>query len=162
MSKSQDKHLLDALIKAYTARAQLFHKGVALAKVDLLIAEIDKIDQRSLRWNFKQMGISESAFQRVKKAGGLPHQVFSHPDIITSRPHLIAYYRNIVTISQKGVAQILFPSVGFETGRKDKISLRQALQMSETFNRIISGVIDSMPDYSPKLSRQAILAEIGT
>jgi hypothetical protein len=69
----RDTHLLEALTKASTTRAQLFHRGVSVAKVDLLITEI-----------------------------------------------------------------------------------------AQTFNRIISGVIEETPKYKVELSRQAILAEIGT
>jgi len=158
----RDAHLLEALTKAYTARAKLFHQGVSVARVDLLIAEIDSIDGASLRWKLDALGITRKAFRRVKKAGGTPHQVFAHPDVISVRPHLVAYYRNIVTISKKGITQILFPSGAFETRRKLQMSDEQALQMSQTFNRIISGVIDEMPEYKVGLSRQAILAEIGT
>lgn len=162
MPKQRDAHLLEALTKAYTARAKLFHRGVSAAKTDLLIAEIDGIDAASLRWSFDRLGITRTAFKRVRSAGGVPHHVFAHPDIISVRPHLIAYYRNIVTISKKGIAQILFPTEGFEARRRQRMSDDQALLMCQTFNRIISGVIDEMPEYRVELSRQAILAEIGT
>jgi hypothetical protein len=158
----RDAHLIEALTKAYTTRALIFHRGVSLAKVDLLIAEIDDIDSASLSWTLADLAISRKAFNRVQKAGGLPHQVFAHPSVISLRPHLIAYYRNIVTISKKGIGQILFPSEAYEAGKKRSISPDQAVQICRTFNRIISGVIEEIPKYKVQLSRQAILAEIGT
>ena len=63
--KTTDKNLLDALTKAYIARAQLFHKGVKASKIDLLITEIDSLKHTKLRWNTKVLGISSSALQRV-------------------------------------------------------------------------------------------------
>lgn len=158
----RDTHLVEALTRAYTARAKLFHQGVSLAKIDLLIAEIDAMDGKALTWKYERLGISRKAFKKVLKAGGLPHQVFAHPKVISVLPHLIGYYRNIVTISKKGIAQILFPTEAFEARRRRSMSDEQALQICQVFNRIISGVIDELADYSVPLSRQAILAEIGT
>jgi len=156
-----DYHLLDALTKAYTARAKLFQKGIHTAKVDLLIAEIDAIDHTSRQWNKKKLGISDTSFKRVKKAGGLPHQVFAHPDIIIQRPHLIAYYRNLATISKKGISQILFSTNRFESGERRDLKPDDALRMCIVFNQIMSGVIDDIADYSVEVSRKAILAEVG-
>jgi hypothetical protein len=161
-ARSTDKILINALTKAYIARAKLFHTGVGASKIDLLIAEIDNIHCASIDWKTKDLGISQSAMRRVKDAGGLPHQVFAHPEIIVRRPHLIAYYRNLVTISKKGITQILFSTEGYESGKKTKIESSDAQKMCQTFNRIVSGVIDEMPSYTVGLSRQAILAEIGT
>jgi len=160
--KTADKILIAALTKAYMARAQLFHNGVRASKIDLLIAEIDGINESSLDWTGKKLSISKAALERVKKAGGSAHQVFAHPQVIMKRPHLIAYYRNIVTISKKGIGQILFSTEGYESGRKKTITSEDAVSICEILNRILSGVIESLSDYSIELSRQAILAEIGT
>jgi len=157
-----DKHLITALTKAYIARAQLFHSGVKASKIDLLIAEIDSIDDTRLDWTSRKSGVSETALKRVKEAGGQLHQVFAHPEVIKERPHLIAYYRNIVTISKKGIGQILFSTDAYESGRREKIGSEDAAKICQTLNRILSGVIEKLPDYTVELSRQAILAEIGT
>jgi len=161
-NKTLDKNLIAALTKAYMARAQLFHRGVKASKIDLLITEIDSIDEASLDWSDGKLGISKLAIDRVKKAGGSPHQVFAHPQVIMNRPHLIGYYRNIVTISKKGIGQILFSTEKYESGRKKNIVRKDAITICEILNRILSGVIEKLPDYSVELSRQAILAEIGT
>lgn len=160
--REMDKTLIAALTKAYIARAQLFHRGVKASKLDLLIAEIDSIDMECLDWTSKNLGVSQTALERVRKAGGSPHQVFAHPDVIRKRPHLIAYYRNVVTISKKGIGQILFSTEGYESGRKVKIRNDDAVKVCQTLNQVLSGVIEDLPDYTVELSRQAILAEIGT
>jgi hypothetical protein len=160
--RTPDKNLITALTNAYMARAQLFHRGVKASKIDLLIAEIDSIDEANLDWSDKKLGISNEAINLVKKAGGSPHQVFAHPQVIMNRPHLIGYYRNVVTISKKGIGQILFSTEQYESGRKKNIDIKDAMTICETLNRILSGVIEKLPGYSVELSRQAILAEIGT
>ena len=162
MSKPNDPHLLDALTKAYIARAKLFHTSIIASKIDLLFAEVDAIDSSALTWNCRELGVSDTAFQRVRSVGGEPHQVFAHPDVVARRPHLIAYYRNIVSISKKGINQILFSTEPYETRRRETMLDSQALRLCQTLNHILSEVIDHVSDYSVNISRQAVLAEIGT
>lgn len=107
------------------------------------------------------MGITESAFARVKATGASPHQVFGHPVILSQRPHLIAYYRNIATISQKGINQILFSTSRYENGSRKEIPDDETVKLCQTLNRIISGVIDGIEGYDVSLSHKAVYAEIG-
>jgi len=162
MAKADDPHLLEALTRAYIARARLFHRGIHASKIDLLISEIDTIDSARLNWDRHDLGISASALARMKDADAPAHQVFAHPDVIIERPHLIAYYRNIVTISKKGISQILFSTEAYESGLRHSIFEEAARQLCRTLNKIVSSVIDATPGYTVDLSRQAILAEIGT
>src|SRR3989304_2267233 len=161
MPRELDPHLLAALSKAYMARAKLFHAGVKQSKIDLLIAEIDAIDGDTLAWA-EDDGVSMTALEKVRVSGGVPHQVFAHPQLIQERPHLIAYYRNLVAISKKGVNQILFATGTYEARRNTNISPERAHELCVTLNRIISDVINEFDGYSVDLSRQVILAEIGT
>jgi len=158
----RDAHLVDALVKAYTSRAQIFHRGVQIRQIDLLLSEIDSIDAASLLWNPAALSISRKALAKVRMAEGALHQVFAHPTIISTRPHLIAYYRNLVTLSKKGIAQILFPTERFESGLSKEISSEKANELCNTLNRMISAVIEDIPKYKVGLSRQALLAELGT
>jgi len=157
-----DQNLLTALVKAYTARAKLFHQGVQGSAIDMLIAEIDAIPDNALQWTPMDIGVTETAFHHAAQAGAKPHQVFAHPALIVDRPHLIAYYRNLATISQKGIAQIAFPTRRLEDRKSSPLSERDARDLCTTLNKIISGVIDSIPNYRLSLSRQAIVAEIGS
>jgi hypothetical protein len=159
-NRGADKHLFEALTRAYTARARLFHNGVIASNIDLLIAEIDSVQEPG-EWNLGKLGITVTAFARLKKSGGSPRQVFAHPDIIKVRPHLIAYYRNMATVSQKGIGQILFPTTRYESRRAPTVEDRPARQLCRTLNAIISGVIDGMPNYNVAVSRKAIFAELG-
>ena len=157
-----DKYLHQALIQAYIARAKLFHNGVVTEDVDSLIKEIDLIPHSEITWDLGKMGITQSAFQKVRNAGGIPHQVFAHPKIISNRPHLVSYYRNMSTISQKGIGQILFSTARYESKRSKKMKLEDAKELCVTLNRIMSGVIDGISNYSVPMTRKAILSEIGS
>lgn len=160
--RNADDHLIEALTKAYAARAQLFHTGVRASEIDLLIAEIDSIDHSKLDWTSRDIGVSQDAISHIAQAGGQPHQVFAHPDVIVHRPHLIGYYRNVATISKKGVGQMLFSTEVYESGHANRMEPADADKICRTLNRILSAVIEEVPDYTVDLSRQAALAEIGT
>ncbi|MCI0630801.1 MAG: XcyI family restriction endonuclease [Phycisphaerales bacterium] len=161
MAKHRDPVLLKALEKAYAARARLFHDGIRAAKIDLLIADIDGIDSSTYDWSLPDLGISQTAMSRVLAAGGDAVQVFVHPALILAQPHLIAYYRNLAAISRKGISQLLFATTGYENRRR-QVEEENATKLCRALNEIISKVIDSTPEYSVAISRQTILAEIGT
>ena len=158
---AKDKHLVEALTKAYTARARLFHEGVKASQIDLLIAEIDSVNTSKIKWNLKKLGITKGAFHRVEQSGAEAHQVFPHPAVIASRPHLVAYYRNLAAISRKGISQILFSTNRYENRKAGSMPKGEAERLCRVLNSILSGVIDSMPAYDISVSREAILAEIG-
>ncbi len=157
-----DKTLLQALVKAYTARARLFHEGVVASQIDLLIEEIDAVHASGLRWDLKPLGITSSAREKVLATGADLHQVFAHPALLKSRPYLIGYYRNIATISKKGIGQILFPTSRYEERTASEMKEVDARELCKTLNSIISGVIDALPAYDVSLSRKAIFAEVGS
>lgn len=156
-----DKHLLKALTEAYTARAKLFHNGVVASQVDLLLTDIDSIQPGDLNWNVKELRITPSALRRVTDSGAKPHQVFVHPKVLQQRPHLVAYYRNLAAISQKGVGQVLFSTARYESRRAKAMPAAEARALCQLLNQILSGVIDSIPNYEISISRATILAEIG-
>lgn len=160
-SSGCDDQLIKALTAAYAARSKLFHEGVRSSSIDLLIAEIDALDSASLRWDLDNLGISTTSWKKVKDSGAVPEQVFVHPDVIVKNPSLIAYYRNMATISNKGMSQLLFSTNGYEKGSGRQIGRDRAHELSRVLNEIISNVIDSVADYDVQVSRKAILAEIG-
>jgi len=160
--RSINHDLLEALGKAYTARAKLFHNGISASQIDLLIAEIDAIDADDLDWSVASLNISQTALQRVDDTGGQPHQVFAHPEILRKHPHLVAYYRNMATISKKGIGQLVLNTARYEDRTSSTMDPDNAARLCRAVNTIISGVIDSMPEYEIALSRKAIYAEIGT
>ena len=160
-AKRVDKYLREALTKAYTARASLFHETVAASGIDLLIAEIDDIQDSSLSWEEKGLGISDRAFSLAKESKARPHQVFVHPDVLQKRPHLLAYYRNLAAISQKGIAQLHLPTTRYESGRAKEMTAETALSLCKVLNQIISGIIESTPKYMVDTSRKVIFAELG-
>jgi len=76
--------------------------------------------------------------------------VYCHPDIICSHPHLIAYYRSIAGLSQKGVQHLAFGVKALEERKGRKLSKERAIILARLFNRYISAFIDGDPKFSIK------------
>ena len=160
---NDDLPLKEALVKAYSARARLFHGGVIGARMRDIFAEIDAFDPSGLDWNGPEsIGIDSRSFERIKSKGISPHLVFGHPDILLKNPRLVAYYRNLVAISQKGMSQLGLPVARFERNQPSQMSKEVSLLLAQTFNRIISSVIENLPNFDLGGGRDVVFAEIGT
>ena len=62
-------------------------------------------------------GISETAWARAQQTGAAPVSVFCHPEVITAEPRLIAYYRHLAVIPQKGMQTLGVNTANLEQGR---------------------------------------------
>ena len=73
-------------------------------------------------------------------------QVFCHPRLLREHPRLLAYYRNIAVLSQKGVGYLAGVDVKkYETDVENKYALdsAQAVALASVFNEHISLIVDS-------------------
>jgi len=159
---SEDPHLRGALVKAYAARAKLFHGGVANSDMRKLFDVIDAFPAGQLKWDCKSLGMSQQAFEAVAARAIQPHQLFAHPDVLVANPRAITYYRNLVAVSQKGMSQIGFPTTRFERNSNAKMTAEQALGFAQVLNNIISRVIETTPAFALSNSRDVAFAELGT
>ncbi len=77
-------------------------------------------------------GIREEAFTYIAQGAQLDLiQIFCHPRLLREHPRLIAYYRNIACISQKGMRILTGVDVsGYETDSENKRSLTDAQTMA--------------------------------
>ena len=106
-SGESDRAFRESLRKAYQIRAKLFVDELRKRSVEPLIAYLDQQSTSELPWNLGELGITRSAFQKVQKAGVNPHVVFCHPQILAGNKKLIDYFRNLASLSRKGLSQIL-------------------------------------------------------
>ncbi|MFQ5706914.1 MAG: hypothetical protein ACE5HO_05655 [bacterium] len=102
----------------------------------------------------KKLNISKNALEKIRKLGIPLHQVFCHPDILTSQNELIDYYRNVSALSQKGLSQILS---GRGLTQKEK-----PLAISKIINGILSQVITHEKSFSKQSTDKVLFAELGT
>lgn len=114
-----------------------------------LAEEIGKLEPSHYRWDsLKNLGISRSSWEYVANKGILPTRVFCHPEVISDNPRLIAYYRLLAVLPQKGVQRLAFGVKNLEEGRGRKLPLERAQRLSEVLNTYISSLIDETPTFS--------------
>jgi len=91
--------------------------------------------------------IGEDAFAYVQGHPDLHLiQVFCHPKLLREHPRLLAYYRNIAALSQKGVGYLAGVDVKkIESDKENRYSLTddQAMKLASLFNEHISLIVDS-------------------
>jgi len=127
-----------------------------------LFKAVDSLSPLPTEWKSGELGISESAFAAVSKTRTKPHAVFAHPEVLTRRPGLVAYYRNLVAVSQKGMSQLGCGTARFERNSKAKMAPDYAGSLCRTLNEIMCGVLEAMPDFVLRVARDVAFAEIGT
>lgn len=158
--KKTDEAFREALTKSYIARAKLFSTTIKEKKIAHLTDRVKNLPPQNLSWDFSEIGITEKAFNLVKKASINPFHVFCHPKVLLEEPDLIEYYRNLAAISRKGLGQIL--SGKLPRANKEKMLDRYRI-IAETLNRLISVVVENVSKgFSLSLAQEIILAEIGT
>ncbi|MGD0769870.1 MAG: XcyI family restriction endonuclease [Tepidisphaeraceae bacterium] len=160
--KPRDPHLQRALSKAYAARSALFHQGVSGARMRALFARVDARNLAIREWPIADLGISEAAFTKAKAQNIEPHKFFVHPTLLTAEPQLVAYYRNLAAVSQKGISQLGFPTRRFERDSPSAMNADFALGLAQTLNSIISKRIEEMAALDIADTRDVVFAELGT
>src|SRR5207245_4126928 len=63
--------------------------------------------------------------------------IFCHPRVIKDSPTLVAYYRSLALLSQKGVSQVLGSVQTIEEGKRKLIDNELAIELATLFNTSI-------------------------
>lgn len=110
----------------------------------------------------REFGVSDSAWKQVQRGKVNPILVFCHPDVIMATPPLVTYYRCLALLPQKGAQRLICSILRYEDGSKSHLPQRQARQLSQTFNSLISLLIESDPKWTLDKARIAALLNFGT
>lgn len=114
-----------------------------------LAEEIDKLEPSHYRWDsLEKLGISRSSWEYVTNKGIPYTRVFCHPKLISDNPGLIAYYRLLAVLPQKGVQRLAFGVKNLEEEKGRKLSWERAQRLSEVLNTYISSLIDETPTFT--------------
>ena len=106
-------------------------------------------------------GISRTAWNRVAQLGEAPLNVFCNPEVIKAQPRLIAYYRSLALLPQKGMQLLAVNTANLEEGR-GRLNDDRAVRISLTVNGLISTLIDSDPDWRLEKARTAAILNLGS
>lgn len=146
---------------SYTLRSSFFYRVHSLWPNLLQMLTLAK--QLAVNWSERErLGISETAWQRINTKRVDPVMVFCHPEVIRATPPLIAYYRCLALLPQKGAQRLAYSTKQFEDGSRANLPEKQATKLAQVFNGLVSLLIESDPRWSLEKSRVAALLNLGT
>lgn len=143
-----DRDLLNEARKIdYGLRSTFFYRKLSELGFYGFKDEIEKLIKIERNYNWAKRfswGVSKKAWAFVTKSNVAHLRIFAHPRIIIEQPKLIAYYRNVAVLPQKGVQALAFDIKRFEKG-SNRIGLtqRQAEKLCILFNSHISTILES-------------------
>lgn len=145
----------------YTLRSSFFYR--VHSSWPNLVQMAGLARQLSPNWRGRQnLGISQSAWNRINRERIDPVLVFCHPEVIKATPALIAYYRCLALLPQKGAQRLAYSTQKFENGTRTSLTERQAVKLAQVFNGLISLLIESDPRWSLEKAQIAALLNLGT
>ncbi|MBZ0300305.1 MAG: XcyI family restriction endonuclease [Anaerolineae bacterium] len=103
---------------------------------------IEAVKGENLHWDLATLRVSQSAWNKIIHGGIKPITVFAHPEILTTVPRSVSYYRMLSMVSHKSMSQIGLASSTYENDRVLPNSTK-ALAISIRLNEIISSLIES-------------------
>ncbi len=122
-------------------KSEFFHQKLHEWKMLLVAEAIEAFKGETLQWDLADLGISQSAWNRVIHRGIKPVTVFAHPAILMSIPGSTGYYRMLSMVSQKSMSRVGLAVNAYETGASvpDQAT---AGQIARHLNQIISRLIE--------------------
>jgi hypothetical protein len=158
---SQSSLQREAEQTSYALRSSFFYRVHSLWPN--LLQMLSLAAHLKVKWESRnELGISEAAWQRIRAQGISPVNVFCHPEVIKATPLLIAYYRCLALLPQKGAQRLAYGTKQFEDGKRSNLTERQAARLAQVFNGLVSLLIESDPKWSLERSRIAALLNLGT
>jgi len=134
--KEKESWTIDQITKS-----EFFHQKLHEWGLLEIAYELETIKGEELKWNLKELNISQKAWNKIIHKGIKPVRVFSHPEVLKGNPKRISYYRMLAMVSQKSMSKVGLTVNGYEDGRKS-FDNNMALEISKHLNKIISVLIE--------------------
>lgn len=135
-STNRQTWLLDQL-----AKSEFFHQKLHEWKMLTVAEEIEAFRGETVNWDLPDLGISQTAWNKVIHRGIKPITVFAHPEVLRSIPSAVGYYRMLAMVSQKSMRQVALAVDAYETGTSVP-DRAVAEQIARHLNQIISRLIE--------------------
>lgn len=161
LRKRVDPLQAEAVRLQYELRSSFFFTRIA--DFERLVTQVDLLQPSGLDWRRRRLlGISTKAWQAVRQLGAQPHRVFCHPEVISKQPPLIAYYRSVAILPQKGAQRLAFGVANLEVAKGRKLSQEKARQLAALLNRLISAALQTDPTLTLDRLRLGAAMNYGT
>jgi len=129
--------LLDQL-----AKSEFFHQKLHEWGMLETAEQIEQIKGETLPWNLEELGISETAWNKIIHRGIKPVIIFSHPQVLMSLTRAVSYYRMLAMVSQKSMQQIGLSGNRYEQGKAFP-NEQVAREIAQHLNKIISHLVET-------------------
>ncbi len=147
----------------YTLRSSFFYR-IHFQWTTLLALAEQQVGSSSLEWSqLQELGVSDTAWDQVQDKGIDPTLVFCHPEVVRNAPPLIAYYRCLALLPQKGLQRLAASSTkNLEEGSSSNLSRPKAQRIAHVLNSLICLLVESDSNWTLENARVAALLNFGT
>ncbi len=137
---NEDKR--QAWILDQLAKSELFHQKLHEWGMLEIADKIEEVKGERLEWNLQNLGISQTAWNKVIHRGIKPVIVFAHPQVLIDILCSVSYYRMLAMVSQKSMSQVGLSIIRYEQGSNLTDELI-AIEISQHLNKIISYLVEA-------------------
>lgn len=130
-------------------KSEFFHQKLHEWKMLPIAEAIEAIRGEDLSWEKQELGITESAWNKVIHRGIQPVTVFAHPQVLIQIPGATGYYRMLSMVSQKSMGRVGLPVTSYEMGSSTPEE-STAKQVAYHLNLIISRLIETDVQINPR------------
>lgn len=124
------------------SKTLFFHQKLHAWGLIEVAEEIESIAGENLDWEFRELGISQKAWNKIIHSGIKPIIVFAHPQVLATVQRSTSYYRMLAMVSQKSMNQVGVSTSRFENPEKYP-NFTSATSIAFRLNTIVSNLIES-------------------
>lgn len=133
---------IDAWSIDQLTKSEFFHQKLHEWGLLEVAYQIEQIQGENLSWDLFELGISESAWNKIIHRPIKPVTVFAHPEVMMSLNRAVGYYRMMAMVSQKSMKRVGLNTDSFESG-KSITDQTVAWQLARHLNQIISRLVEA-------------------
>lgn len=123
-------------------KSEFFHQKLHDWQLLEVAQTIEQVRGETLLWELTELGIPQSAWEKVIHRGIKPVIVFAHPDVLGRIPRSVGYYRMLAMVSQKSMNRVGLAIARFE--ETDTLPDKsKAGMVAYHLNQIISSLVQA-------------------
>jgi hypothetical protein len=150
-SSDNEQTKLESWLLDQVTKSEFFHQKLHDYGLLEIAYSLESVQGENLDWNLEELGISETAWNRVIHRGIKPICVFAHPYILETIVRSVGYYRGLAMVSLKSMSNIKLSIERFETGRnKRPLDEEKAQAVAHRLNALISRLIEADDQIDPR------------
>ena len=145
MARKKGKSASNIWLTDQLTKSSFLHQKMHQYGLIEVADEIEKLKGERLDWADKEgLGISAGAWNKVIHRGIKPVRVFAHPEILSTLPRAVSYYRGLAMVSQKSMGRIRLATNTHEREMAPRPpETGKASTLAKRFNELISALLET-------------------